>query len=118
MSVSGKARRRREIFGDLVPKIIVFMKKINEKRPLKPQKFLGAFGAECAHLIFLSKIAQIFLVDFFWYIFFGSKKSTKKRKIANYQIGRFFLPKKKVWHELPLVFPTPANSSSMLEFTL
>ena len=73
-----------------------FMKKINEKRPLKPQKFLGAFGAECAHLIFLSKIAQIFLVDYFWYIFFGSKKSTKKRKIANYQIGRFFLPKKKV----------------------
>ena len=71
-----------------------FMKKINEKRPLKPQKFLGAFGAECAHLIFLSKIAQIFLVVFFWYIFFGSKKSTKNRKFANYQIGRFFLPKK------------------------
>ena len=44
MSVSGKARR--EIFGDLVLKIIVFMKKIDEKRPLKPPKFLGAFGAD------------------------------------------------------------------------
>ena len=46
MSVWGKARRRREIFEDLVLKIIVFMKKIEEKRPLKTQNFLGAFGAD------------------------------------------------------------------------
>ena len=71
MGVLGKARRRRENFEDLALKIIDFMKKIDEKRPLKPQNFLGAFGAECARLIFLFKIAQIFfgsffLVHFFW----------------------------------------------------
>ena len=42
----GKARRRRENFEDLALKIIDFMKKIDENRPLKPQNFLGAFGAD------------------------------------------------------------------------
>ena len=46
MDVLGKARRRRENFEDLALKIIDFMKKIDEKRPLKPQNFLGAFGAD------------------------------------------------------------------------
>ena len=46
MGVWGKARRRRENFEDLALKIIDFMKKIDEKRPLKPQNFLGAFGAD------------------------------------------------------------------------
>ncbi len=42
----GKARRRRENFEDLALKIIDFMKKIDEKRLLIPQNFLGAFGAD------------------------------------------------------------------------
>ena len=46
MDVLGKARRRRENFEDLALKIIDFMNKIDEKRPLKPQNFLGAFGAD------------------------------------------------------------------------
>ena len=46
MGVLGKARRRREIFEDLALKIIDFMKKIDDIRPLKPQNFLGAFGAD------------------------------------------------------------------------
>ena len=48
----GKARRRRENFEDLALKIIDFMKKINEIRPLKPQKFLGAFGADCLSTLY------------------------------------------------------------------
>ena len=46
MGVLVKARRRREIFEDLALKIVDFMKKIDETRPLKPQNFLGAFGAD------------------------------------------------------------------------
>ena len=46
MDVLGKARRRRENFKDLALKIIDFTKKIDEKRPLKPQNFLGAEGAD------------------------------------------------------------------------
>ena len=42
----GKARRRRENFEDLALKIVDFVKEIDEKRPLKPQNFLGAFGAD------------------------------------------------------------------------
>ena len=39
MNVSGKARRRREIFEDLDLKIIKNMKKINENTPQNPEKF-------------------------------------------------------------------------------
>ena len=46
MDVLGKARRRRENFEDLTLKIVDFMKEIDEMRPLKPQNFLGAFGAD------------------------------------------------------------------------
>ena len=46
MDVLGKGRSRREIFEELALKIIDFMKNIDEKRPLKPQNFLGAFGAD------------------------------------------------------------------------
>ena len=46
MDVWGKARRRREIFEDLALQIVDFMKEIDEIRPLKPQNFLGAFGAD------------------------------------------------------------------------
>ena len=46
MDVLGKARRRRENFEDLALKIIDFMKKIDEKRSLKSQNFLGAFGTD------------------------------------------------------------------------
>ena len=46
MVVLRKARRRREMFEDLALKIIDFMKKVDEKRPLKPQNFLCAFGAD------------------------------------------------------------------------
>ena len=46
MDVLGEARRRRENFEDLTLKIVDFMKEIDEKRPLKPQNFLGAFGAD------------------------------------------------------------------------
>ncbi len=42
----GKARRRQEIFEDLALKIVDFMKKLDEKRPLIPQNLLGAFGAD------------------------------------------------------------------------
>ena len=42
----GKARRRLENFDDLALKIVDFMKEIDEIRPLKPQNFLGAFGAD------------------------------------------------------------------------
>ena len=42
----GKARRRLENFEDLALRIVDFMKEIDEKRPLKPQNFLGAFGAD------------------------------------------------------------------------
>ena len=42
----GKARRRRENFEDLALIIVDFMKEIDEIRPLKPQNFLGAFGAD------------------------------------------------------------------------
>ena len=45
MDVSGKARRL-EIFWHFSFKIVDFMKKIDEKRPLIPQNFLGAFGAD------------------------------------------------------------------------
>ena len=47
MSSLGESRRRRFfVVENLVLKSIDFMKKIDEKRPLKPQNFLGAFGAD------------------------------------------------------------------------
>ena len=48
----GKARRRLEKFEDLALKIIDFTKKIDEIRPLKPQNFLGAFGADCLSTLY------------------------------------------------------------------
>ena len=42
---SGKARRRREIFGDFTLKIVDFMKKIDQNQAKIPQNFLSAFGA-------------------------------------------------------------------------
>ena len=45
-SFSRKARRRREIFGNLSYKIIDFIKKIDENDVQIPKNFLGAFGAE------------------------------------------------------------------------
>ena len=52
MDVLGKARRRRENFEDLTLKIVDFMKEIDEMRPLKPQNFLGAFGADCLSALY------------------------------------------------------------------
>ena len=46
MDVLGDALHRLEIFEDLALKIIDFMKKVDEKRLLKPQNFLGAFDAD------------------------------------------------------------------------
>ena len=48
MDVSGKARRRRENFGDLHTKFDDFIKKIDQNGPSDPQNFLGAFGADPA----------------------------------------------------------------------
>jgi len=41
MNVLGSARRRREKFEDLIPKIIKNMKKIDENHSPNPKKFPG-----------------------------------------------------------------------------